>query len=610
QDNITTPVDLTPSAPEALVRYRLLPDSLYQATWNSLPTSRLLFEAGVSFMFFNWAIVPQAGVLPDHISTLDLLTGRRYNAYTFSPTGGGYGGPHDSNRQAQRFSASYVTGSHAFKAGIYVEEGQRDNSSTQNGDVSYSFLGTVPSAIQQYATPYRVRENVKADIGLFAQDRWTVKRLTLNLGLRFEYFNAYVPEQHLPAGTWVPARDFAAIYNVPNWTDLQPRVSAAYDLLGDGRTALKASVSRYLALNANNLTQLINPVAASVSIVERTWSDANGNYLPDCDLRSSLANGECGAFSNQNFGRSVPSTRYADDVLRGFGVRDYLWELATEAQRELRPGLSMNVGYYHTMLGNFMATDNLLVTPGDYSPYCITAPRDARLPGGGGNEICGLYDIAPALFGRVDNLVTRASHYGKQSNVSDFIGVSFNSQFRSGFLLGGGLDTGRTVADACFVVDSPESLRYCRVVTPFKGQTDIKTYASYPLPADFLVSATLQNVSGPVILANYSVPNSQIVPSLGRNLAACGTRAVCNATATVSLIEPQTQFESRRTQLDVRLSKIVRFRKLKFQGNFDLYNALNSSAIAGRNNTFGSSWGRPTLLLDGRLIQLRVRTTF
>ncbi len=71
---------------------------------------------------------------------------------------------------------------------------------------------------------------------------------------------------------------------------------------------------------------------------------------------------------------------------------------------QLLPGMSITGGYYRSWAANFRVTDNLAVTPADHDPYCITAPNDPRLPGGGGYEACGLYDISPAKFGQVNNL--------------------------------------------------------------------------------------------------------------------------------------------------------------------------------------------------------------
>jgi hypothetical protein len=233
-------------------------------------------------------------------------------------------------------------------------------------------------------------------------------------------------------------------------------------------------------------------------------------------------------------------------------VSDYFWDFGTEVQHELRLGMSVTGGYYRNWYGNFLTTNNLAVTSADYSPFCIAAPIDANLPGGGGYLVCGMYDINPDRFGQVNTLVTHATNYGKMTQVSDFVNVSINVQLRSGMRLAGGVDTGRTVQDACFVVNSLQQLQYCHVVTPFTAQTQVKLNGSYPLPGDFVASGVFQNVPGVQVLSNYSAPTAVIAPSLGRNLAG-GTK-----TATVPLIAPETQFETRRTQLDLRLSKVFR----------------------------------------------------
>jgi hypothetical protein len=298
-----------------------------------------------------------------------------------------------------------------------------------------------------------------------------------------------------------------------------------------------------------------------------------------------------------------------------------------ELQRELRPGVSLNGGYYRNWSDRFnqvagtldaFYTDNLEVTPADFTPYCITAPSDPRLPGGGGYQVCGLYDLSPARFGRVNNLVRQAADFGEVSRVNDFFNVNLNARFGSRLQFGGGVDTGRTVTDRCLVVDSPQALLYCRVVTPFSAQTQVKLFGTYALPRGFTVSATFQNVAGPNITANYPAPNSLIAPQLGRNLAACGTQVVCNATAVVPLIEPMTMFEPRRSQVDMRLSKAITLpRGARLQANFDIYNLLNDASVLGLNATYGPNWLLPIVvvsgtesILQGRLFQLGGQLTF
>ena len=110
------------------------------------------------------------------------------------------------------------------------------------------------------------------------------------------------------------ARSFGEVKNVPNWKDLDPRVGVAYDLFGNGRTALKVALGRYVSKAAITDPQANNPIQTSINSVTRTWNDSfypvgdprRGNYMPDCDLANRGLNGECGAMANQNFGGQRP----------------------------------------------------------------------------------------------------------------------------------------------------------------------------------------------------------------------------------------------------------------------------------------------------------------
>jgi len=624
------------AAPEAQTLFNFWPQGVVHATWNAPLTSKLLLEAGAGATISHWPTPAQPDVRPTDISILELSTNFRYNAGTL------LGGPKDSDRFIQRFSLSYVTGSHAFKTGFQLQEGIHNLNELIQQDVTYRFLRGVPNSLTQHATPYVARERLRADLGIYVQDQWTIQQFTLNLGVRFDYYNAYVASQDAAATQFVPARSFEPVYGVPEWTDLNPRLGVAYDLFGNGKTALKASLGRYVSAESVGVARAVNPLVTSVNQVARQWNDSNGNFAPDCDLRNPQPNGECGVIDNLNFGGTRAVTQFADDVVRGFGVRPWLWDVSTEVQHEVVPGLSVTAGWYRNWQGNFRVIDNLELEPSDFSPYCITAPSDTRLPGGGGYPVCGLYDVSPAKFGRARNLVTQASKFGDWRITNDFFNVSFNTRFSSNIQLGGGLDTGRTENDRCFVVDSPQDSLYCNVVTPFSGQTQLKLFGSFRLPGEVQVSGIFQNSSGPVQLANYPAPNALIRDSLGRDLAACRGAVGCVATPTyvsacsiettlntqavictaqqagVPLIEPQTQFEGRRTQLDLRFAKHLRLSpKLRLELNLDVYNVFNDDAVMAVNNTYGAQWLRPIsdaytggAVLSGRLVQFGGRMRF
>ena len=613
---------VTTTAPEADAQLRFWPQGLGQISWSAPWTDRLLLEGGFSATISHWPRVANPGVSTDSIRI------------TESSTGFVYGAPEtmqdlqDSDRYAQRFGVSYITGSHTFKTGFQLGQGVKNLHQYSWSDYHYTFLRGVPTQITQLATPYLRKERIKADLGIYAQDQWAFRRLTVNYGLRFDYYNAYVPEQHMPATKFVPARDFEPVYDVPNWKDINPRLGAAYDLWGNGRTAVKASLGRYVGKTAIAIAADNNPVTRSVLSASRTWADANGNFVPDCNLANLTTNGECGAINNANFGRvNANATQYAEEVTRGWGARDYLWDVSTELQHQFGGGVSMTAGYYRNWYNNFVVTDNRDITAADHQAYCVTAPSDARLPGGGGYQVCGLYDIAPAMFGRVTNLVSLSKNYGKETFVSNFINLSLNTRLRSGAQFSAGFDTGHTVNDACFNVDSPgagaagtlpgvsrtptpftettiNGRKICRAVTPWSANAQLKANGTYPLPGQFVVSGTVQNVAGPMITANYTVANSAIAPSLGRDLAACGGRTPCTASVGIPLVAPQTMFEPRRTQVDMRLTKFLTLPRGRLQLNFDIYNALNASNVVTLNTNYGPSWLQPTSFLTGRLYEI------
>jgi hypothetical protein len=596
--------------PEASYYQRVVPNLFTQASWNAPLTNRLLFDVGATLYDETWTLWPETDppVAPTTTSALELSNGITFRSVA------NYLDQKNIQVNTKAY-VSYVTGSHAFKLGMQTQTGYRRQRTWANNDMSFQLLRGAPVAIVQYTTPYTTEEHVKLDLGLFLQDQWTIRNLTVNVGGRFDYLNAYVPAQSLPAVRFVGIREFPAVPDVPNWKDMTPRLGASYDLFGDGKTALKASAGKYLQGITTLIAGATNPIVTSVNSASRSWNDLNGNYVPDCDLTNPAANGECGAISPANFGKTQVTTRYDPDVLTGWGKRRYDWEVQAGVHHEFMPGLSATATYTRHWYGNFLVTDNLAVSPSDYTSYCVTAPVDPRLAGGGGNQICGFYDLNPDKFGKVDNLVTFSRNYGQQSEVFNGIDLGINIRLPRGVLLQGGSSTGHVVLDNCDLVakvDNPASsnssgllaspsLLYCHNAPPFL--TQFKLLGVSPLPWWGLVtSATFQSVPGPQITASYAVTSGQVAASLGRSLS--------SGTATVQLVAPGTLFGDRLNQLDYRLTKNFRLGRVRAQGQFDVFNLLNVSAALLRNNTYGQLWQQPTAVLAGRLFKFGAQFDF
>lgn len=597
------------NAIESQVGWDNWPAGIVQATWSSPMTSRLLLEAGMSRQVYTWVNFTQPGVSRDDVSILEQSTNFRYNAPTthqapLARTG----------RGMQRFATSYITGSHTVKVGFTNEYAFNETERSRSGPdgVNYTFLRGTPVALDMYALPFHHKEQMNAEVGAFVQDQWNINRLSLNLGIRYDFATFGVPAEDLPAGPFVPARRTQALKGIPRWSDWNPRLGMSYDVFGNGRTAVKASLGRYVELTGSSFTESMHPLTASVNSASRSWTDLDGDFVPDCELRNFAPNGECGRISNQNFGQFNPNATQFDPAITRDN-RASTWDLLTELQHELITGLSLSVAYNRNwdrqstpsvIAAALRVTDNLAVTPSDFSPYCITTPLDPRLPGGGGQQMCGFYNVNPEKFGQVQDFVTLDKKYGKASRVWNGLAVNLNGRLGSRLRVGGGVDTGRQVTDRCFVIDSPQELVNCYLVTNPSGLTQLKLNMSYGLPGDIVIGALYQDAPGPVILADYPASNAEIRPSLGRNLSGGA------ASASVPLIVPQTQFEKRYTQLDLRLSKTLKLGRARIQGNLDLYNALNSSSILSIVTTYGPRWRRPLSILDARLLQLSGQLSF
>jgi hypothetical protein len=502
-------------------------------------------------------------------------------------------------------SMAYVTGAHALKIGFRDSWGRQELLERDiNSSTSYRFNNGVPNLITMRASPVTRSDELNAELGIYVQDKWTIDRLTLSGGLRFDYFSTSFPETRLGPGPLVPNRNLVIpAYDWYSWKDISPRIAAVYDLSGTGRTAIKANIGRYVVAGDPTVG---NVFAILANTVTRSWGDADGDYIPDCDLLNLQGNGECGIVSDLRFGQAIPSTAYDPEVLVGWGKRGYNWEFSTGVQHQLFPRVGIDVGYFRRIYGNFTVTDNTLVAAADYNPFSIVAPGDARLPGGGGQTVSGLFDLNPSRLGQISNLVTFADNFGKQIEHWNGFDFTINARPGGGLLLQGGVSTGRTSTDNCDVRDDVPEVGalnpYCHVDTKFLTQA--KLLGTYTVPrAGVQLSATFQSLPGPQVSANYVALNGLIQPSLGRPLSGGA------ANATINIVEPGTMYGERLNQLDLRFARPMRFGTTRTAVNFDIYNVTNGNAVTSQNNNF-AAWQVPLSILDGRLLKLSVQFDF
>jgi hypothetical protein len=592
-------------------------------TWTYTATNRLLFELGVA-----------PGASPDTI----LARPDQYGGIPIVEQGGVVAAPltyraptsleNRDNLPSQSFKAntSYVTGSHSVKFGMDMQRGhfERNDSNNMSEGLEYRVRDYIPNQLTLKSPLAGYTSRLNYNLGIYAQDRWTTGRLTVNGGIRVDFQNESADAFVATPDKWTPNRNVSheEVKSIPNWKDFNPRISTVYDLFGNGRTAVKASASRGVEQDSIRYALANHPATTFVTSVNRVWIDSNNNFVPECDLLNPAINGECQGWSDLNFGTTRQSTFYDPAILDGWGVRPWNWEFSAGVQHEIVPRLSASFGYFRRIGGNFNVLDNELVGPSDYTEYSVAIPNDSRLPNPGGT-LTGVYDLNPNRVGFVRNVVKDAANFGKQLAHWDGFDITIDARLRNSLTLAGGVSSGNQMTDNCEIVGQvPEILataggpagvatpvaagaaagwtpkQYCHQESGFLAQ--YKGSASYQLPWAIRIGGVFQSIPGPQIAANNTYVGT--VPSLGRPFS--------GGVATVNLIEPGTMYGDRLYQLDLRFTKIFNLGTGRLETSLDLYNALNSDAILAQQNTYGTAWARPTNVIQPRFLKLAARWDF
>ena len=659
------------ASPETWPGYHDFPYHVTQATWTSPVSSKVLLEAGFSRFQYLWAGFGQAP--PDALTDLIPVTesqaidNHRAN-YTYrgmyDPLGFGWA-DNDANPNNWRASMSYVTGAHNLKVG-YQGSYQR---SLQARDANttllrYTMNGRSLNGVG-YTLASRWEQNDRtATSAAFVQDQWTKGRFTLQGAVRYDRASSWAPEDH--NGTTEISRfnpapiTFPRTVSVAGYNDITTRVGGAWDVFGNGKTALKANIGKYLqnATNDENYTAN-NPAARIVrNVFTRGWVD-NGNFIVDCDLRNpnlqdnrATGGDQCAALTgdNVNFGNANPNLTVINPaILEGWGVRPSDWQLGVSVQHELLPRLSVDVSYNRRWFQNFFVDDNQLVGPSDYTPWTYTAPMHPDLPGGGGYPVT-VYSRLAAI-GAQTNRTFETDFGSERTQYWHGVNVSVNARLQNGLTFQGGTSTGRGVRDNCdSAANLPETYlgqgtaasplvmaRSCHVTEPY--MTSFRGLAAYTVPKiDVLVSAQFRSLNpnniggvgggsatnGASLNANVILPNSPTSASyipgqptvqdlLGGRLPA---GALPNGTTTVNLLANGDLYpDERLNQVDMRFAKIIRFGSRRADIGVDLYNLFNTNDTTTFDSNFalsnnGATWLQPTAIVPPRFARFNVTFSF
>ena len=658
----------SPEATSTAARgYFDVPFYLNQPSWTMAVNNKLLLEAGYTAFRYNpiFGHPPPDGItnliaVNEQSNAINPATGQRYAAQpNYLYRGVESWGWAVGKTDGWQATASYVTGAHSMKVGYQGNRlDQLDQTISNQPQLTYRFNQGVPNAVS-YRLPDFGRRTITKLSGLFIQDTFTRGKLTLQGALRYDRASSYAPvEQNGTTKTSFlnPAPiTISKTAGVDAFNDLTPRVGVAYDLFGNGKTALKFNWGHYLAYAANDAPYTsTNPGFTVVREVQnRNWTDSNRNYVVDCDLTSaalqdrSASGGDiCAAVTGNpaNFGKAGAATIVNPGVLHGWGVRPNDYQSTFTVQHEIIPRLSAEVGYTHRTFHGFFVTDDLTRSgaSGFYETYTLTAPTDSRLADGGGYPIVVYVPTAAAAAVPAKTYLTNETDFGPgRDSHWDGVDVTLNSRLRAGFTASIGTTTGRAFVDTCAtvtkfnnvvpatgVVAGPDP-RGCHNVDPW--ETQVRGLATYTIPkVDVLVSAavrsqptvqlsvvnTTQGFTG-TTSAQWNVPNAVIAAALGH--LPPGATAAANTTIQLGDNEHRVYADTRRTQIDMRFAKILRFGHTRSNVGVDLNNLLNTNYATGFNTTYaysagntanGGTWANPTSIYTPRFVRINYTLDF
>jgi hypothetical protein len=603
-----------------------------QVKYTSTVTSKLLFESGFATNIEYLTILPQPGIAQPrfspawytNIGKYDLTTTQAYDGVP-APGYGIFPAKYNINN-----GISYVTGSHALKTGVQWGFGKFRNDRDINGDLLQLYQNGVPAGVTVYNTPVNDHEVLKADMGIYAQDAWTKKRLTLNMGVRFEYFNGELAPQEAGAGRFVPVRQLAAVPDMPHWFDVAPRFGAAYDLFGNARTALKGTVNRYEAGQGLGFAQRYNPMFYQTD--SRTWRDVDlipGTSIPSGKVLPTngdniAEDNEIGPSNNASFGLPILQRRPDPNI-----GREYDWEYTASVTHEVVQGLSVNASWYRRDTYNMTKTTPTQFSAANYTIIPIVNPLDgSTIP---------LYNLDPTKtnLDRVDtnstdsNLRSLNYHGFELGTTGRFHGATFFGgwtmdkrilvhcdEIENWGNLAGPATSSPLYPAGSTNVNAPKSdYQYCdqsKLNIPFFHE--FKLSGSYLLPWwGIQTNAAFQSLPGAQLPTRWTLTRTTRYPA---NCAApCTPGALVvpnltNANYTLDLTPPGSDYYLRQNQLDWGLRKLFRVKQYSFSAQMDLFNALNSSYVQTQITTLGSSLGTPTKILQPRLLRLAMQMRF
>jgi hypothetical protein len=516
--------------------------------------------------------------------------------------------------------------------------------------MSETFNAGVPISVTLYATSPHFQERLNANLGIYGQDAWTLKRLTLNVGLRWDYLNEQVTGQPAQPGTFAYIPAFGDIQPATQ-KNFSPRLSVVYDLSGNGKTAVRFGYNKFMDAATTGLASAIDPANGANITQAVSWTDLNHDGVAQYYVTHDANNNLVGcvyltpgceinfAQVKAGFG-TVQPTQYDPNFKRP-SIDAYNLGIS----HELFPGVSVTGEWFRTVGRNLsfgssaspdyiqrqgMINPDGSVTNPSYRAVTVFSPFD-------GHGVT-VYDTTAQSQPLQQALIITDPN---RTSVYNGFDLNFSARLPGGARIFGGTTTERTLSNTCSTaVNNPNNLNYCdQSKSGIPWRTQFKLSASYPLPwYGIQVSGVYQALPGYVLSsatgATYTVTGMTRYTVCPGNSPAqgCVVGALIDpgqvvSSLSVPLDPPGTTLTPRINQVDIGLAKRITVGRAKINPKGDLFNVLNSSDyFTVRTQTYspsttpgqvpltpsaqflpstsGSAFRQPGSILQGRILRL------
>jgi Carboxypeptidase regulatory-like domain len=475
---------------------------------------------------------------------------------------------------------SFLGGKHYFKVGYRVwlqdTEAQEPNHAAGNYQLTYDVVNGVhhtPVEIQIFNFPVTPLNKLN-QYSLYITDSWQVgKRLTFNLGTRFDRTRAFLPAQTKEAGQFSTGGSYPA-QDINSWNMPAPRAAFALDVTGDGKTVVKGTYGWFNYDMPVTFAEAYNPNNAVVTTYR--WHDLNhnNNYDP----------GEVNLDTNGSDFISIVGS--ANNIINPNLKQTHAHELTGLLERQLIPNMSARVLYVYKRIVDDYTAINILRP---YSAYTNQIARVDPGPDGvtgtaddGGNVI--VYDYPTAYRG---SAFIGNQYQNRTSDREDYFqSLEFTLNKRT---------TGRWGAMTSFsatknhrwLVGIPQSPNDDYFPLDTTWVWDYKASASYQLPADIQFSTLLDLQNGAYGQRTYtfrSIPQS--------------------STVTLRLEPFGAEQGPMRYTMNLRASKIFKLGKNRMRFDVDALNTFNANTAWVSTYVSGPTFGYTTAILSPRVIRL------